>query len=197
METRSDFDVSHVLEQIEKLKEENKMLKSKVQELEKRDDVTDSRLRAVNRSLENLENKVEDIETTRRLSSDIEATLSPIEYALIENEDYSDSAYLPRKKHVRAANIVAKFQDWSVRTKRDGERIRVKDEKVKELYNEAYGESLSSKQLSRVFSAVEALSDSKIIHRTDSGHELFLPKTEALVTNMDELKELSTNKTDE
>jgi len=167
------------------LKEENESLRDRVKQLEKEAKVRESRINNITRSLDAIE---EDLANIRTGSSN---NLSPLENAVLNYpENPQKSTYIERASHERAAKIAFKFHDWSEAVKNGGQRINVRESKIKILYESEYDEKLQSIQIRRAFEAAADLSNGKLKYRQQSGNELYLPADEVLVISDKQLQKL-------
>jgi len=174
-------------EQNKKIEKQQRFIDSQVEridELQGNCNLNTSRINGITRSLDLIEDQIERLDVG---GSDIE--LSPIEEAVVYYENPEQCTIINKISAVRAAQIVKKFPDWSVKNKGGGRRLSVKEDNLINLYEAEYGEKLQSTQFRRSFETAANLSRGKLELRKDGGNELHLLPDKELITTKQELEE--------
>jgi len=168
------------------VEEQQKRIESqaeRIEELENKGLLRESRINGITRSLDSLEEKIKRIDVS---SGDIQ--LSPIEEALVFYDEPIQCSVINKKSAERAAKIIQKFSDWSIKTQNKGRRLSVKDDNLINLYESEYGEKLQSTQFRRSFESATNLSRGKLELRKDGGNELHLLPDRELITTKEQLE---------
>lgn len=168
----------------------------RLDELEKFKKLTDSRLDNINKSIENLhaenerlKKRVKRLNKKISISAEKSLDISNLERPLVEDLDLDDCPWIETKPEYRAVRIAEKFHDWSTGTKGGDRRLRVDEEGLRDLYEAAYDETLTSTDIRRAFRAAEELSDGTLLHEKQDGvNALRKPSDETLYTSMEEFE---------
>jgi len=173
-------------EQNKKIEKQQKRIDSqaeRIDELENDCVLNTSRINGITRSLDSIEDEIKKVDVG---SSDIE--LSPIEEAVVYYDNPERCTVINKISAARAARIVKKFSDWSVKNKGKGRRLSVKEDSLINLYESEYGEKLQSTQFRRSFEVAANLSRGKLELRKDGGNELHLLPDKELITTNEQLE---------
>ncbi len=174
-------------EQNKKIEKQQKRIDTqaeRIDELENDCALNTSRINGITRSLDSIEDEIKKVDVG---SSDIE--LSPIEEAVVYYDNPEQCTVINKMSAARAARIVKKFPDWSVKNKGDSRRLSVKEDSLINLYESEYGEKLQSTQFRRAFEAAANLSRGKLELRKEGGNELHLLPGKELITTKKDLEE--------
>jgi len=181
--TGLEKDIKELYEIIDEQQKRIESQAERIEELENKALLRESRINGITRSLDSLEEKFKRIDVS---SGDIQ--LSPIEEALVFYDEPIQCSVINKKSAERAARIVKKFPDWSSKNKNKGRRLSVKEENLINLYESEYGEKLQSTQFRRSFEAAANLSRGKLELRKDGGNELHLLPDKELITTKEQLE---------